>query len=245
MKFAVTKDGEKVQASKGMEAVCPVCLEPVLARCGRIKIHHWAHVADLDCDQWTEPETEWHRDWKAQFDSRFVEVPMGPHRADLRNGKGVVIELQNSNISPAEIQEREQFYGNMVWVVNAALFADRFFLTRQMGPNIFSFKWKNMRPSWLAARKPVYLDMGRFPVKDLFGVEFAGASAFSSGVFKNIARYDGSNGAHLHRSLVGIAEEIRSCCVLKLNTVYKGGRGSVQAVSLADLKAWLGTRIPD
>ena len=102
-----------------------------------------------------------------------------------------------------------------------------------------------MRPSWLAARKPVYLDMGRFPVKDLFGVEFAGASAFSSGVFKNIARYDGSNGAHLHRSLVGIAEEIRSCCVLKLNTVYKGGRGSVQAVSLADLKAWLGTRIPD
>ncbi|MBS1728868.1 MAG: hypothetical protein JST51_19280 [Armatimonadetes bacterium] len=61
MQYAVTRDGEKIEAVKDVEAFCPICLEPVLARCGRIKIHHWAHVADLDCDSWTEPETEWHR----------------------------------------------------------------------------------------------------------------------------------------------------------------------------------------
>ncbi len=240
MKYAETASGEKIEAVKGIEAFCPVCREPVLARCGQIKIHHWAHEADLDCDSWTEPETEWHRGWKTYFDPLLVEVPMGPHRADIRNGAGLVIELQNSNISPAEIREREMFYGSMVWVVNAELFADRLFLTKRMGPDIFAFKWKHMRSSWLHARKPVYLDLGSFTVKDLFGVEFKRPDAYSSRVAKDLFRYDGTNGAYLDRSLVGIPDDLRGCGVLRLNTVYSGGRGSVRVTSMAGLRELLG-----
>ncbi|MBI1332872.1 MAG: hypothetical protein GC165_08330 [Armatimonadetes bacterium] len=240
MQYAVTRDGEKIEAVKDVEAFCPICLEPVLARCGRIKIHHWAHVADLDCDSWTEPETEWHRAWKTIFDPCFVEVPMGPHRADIQNESGLVVELQNSSISPAEILERERFYGNMVWVVNAELFADRLFLMKRMAPQIFAFKWKHMRPSWRYARKPVFLDLGRFSVKDLLGVEVKGPSAFAYGVQKNLSRYDGTNGSHINHTLVGIPEEVRNHSVLRINTIYESGRGSVEVLDMSELRTRLG-----
>src|SRR5690606_23934181 len=39
---------------------------------------------------------------------------------------GLVLELQNSSISSTTIKIREQFYGNIVWLINANNFKDNF-----------------------------------------------------------------------------------------------------------------------
>jgi len=33
-------------------------LSKLTPKCGKIKVHHWAHKNDLNCDSWREPETE-------------------------------------------------------------------------------------------------------------------------------------------------------------------------------------------
>jgi competence CoiA-like predicted nuclease len=40
------------------------------------------------------------------------------HIADIKTDKGFVIEFQRSSIPPAEIKKRENFYKNMVWVID-------------------------------------------------------------------------------------------------------------------------------
>ena len=160
MQFAVTDLGSKTEATKGLAGRCGVCSAAAIAKCRRIKVHHWAHTAGDDCDSWSEPETEWHREWKRLFPPDRVEVTMGPHRADIKGPQGNVIELQNSPISPSEIEERQRYYGPMVWVVNGMKFADRFFLLKVMdhAKSLLPFKLKHMRPSWQFAKKPIYLD---------------------------------------------------------------------------------------
>lgn len=110
-------DGRRQLAAPGAIGVCPSCGARLIAKCGRVYAWHWAHEA-ADCDPWSEPEGEWHRGWKQLFPAEWREVVIDPHRADLRVPGGV-IELQHSSISAGEIEERERFYGRMVWVVNA------------------------------------------------------------------------------------------------------------------------------
>ncbi len=112
--------GKKIKAWPGLAATCPACGGEVVPKCGEILEWHWAHKA-RDCDTWGEPESQWHLSWKARFPSDWQEVVMGPHRADVRTPRGV-IEFQKSAISAAEIREREQFYGKMIWVVDASEF---------------------------------------------------------------------------------------------------------------------------
>ena len=64
MKFAL-HGGKRVEAEANLKgAVCQVCKAEVIAKCGDIKIHHWAHKSKRKCDHWWENETQWHRDWK-------------------------------------------------------------------------------------------------------------------------------------------------------------------------------------
>jgi hypothetical protein len=114
------RHGRKIQAFPGVTATCPACGGEVVPKCGEIVEWHWAHKA-RDCDSWGEPESQWHLGWKARFPAEWQEVVMGPHRADVRTPRGV-IEFQKSAISAAEIREREQFYGKMIWVVDASGF---------------------------------------------------------------------------------------------------------------------------
>jgi hypothetical protein len=117
MQFAIGDNGLRVPASPKERGKCPCCGAPVVAKCGKIVSWHWSHLAK-DCDPWYEPESEWHRDWKALFPEDWREVVVGPHRADIKTPKGV-IEFQASSISPDEIEERENFYGKMIWVIKA------------------------------------------------------------------------------------------------------------------------------
>lgn len=73
-------------------------------------------------------ETPWHSNWKKAFppdyrEKTFLNRTAGYyHRADVFTGCGTAIEFQNSPITLEELESREAFYPNLVWVVNGAKF---------------------------------------------------------------------------------------------------------------------------
>jgi competence protein CoiA len=122
MKFARV-DGERREAKPGLSGECPGCGAAVFAKCGEVKVWHWAHKGNRSCDPWSEPETAWHRAWKNQFPVAWQEVPMRAedgelHIADVRTPSGLVLEFQHSPIKPDERRSREAFYGSMLWIVD-------------------------------------------------------------------------------------------------------------------------------
>ncbi|SOD12578.1 competence protein [Pedobacter xixiisoli] len=73
-------------------------------------------------------ESPWHRNWKLVFPiqcrerSFYSENENCFHRADVHTFCGTTIEFQHSPISLAELQSREAFYPNLVWVVDGKKF---------------------------------------------------------------------------------------------------------------------------
>lgn len=180
------KDSKRIKSSPKLKASCPICGEEVLAKCGSIKIWHWAHKSNFECDKWGEHETEWHINWKNEFPREQQEIIIKKcisdycnnkkynhnhideynhgdcvdcefikHIADIKT-KYLVIELQNSIISPEEIIEKELFYGNMIWVLNGDKFGNGLCLRRK--GEIFTFRWKHPPKSWWNATKPLFID---------------------------------------------------------------------------------------
>lgn len=123
MKYAEV-NGIKVEAAKGVKGFCPSCGSELIPKCGTRKINHWAHKGFRTCDSWWEPETEWHRSWKNMFPEEWQEIILPDkqtgekHIADIRTNQGLVIEFQHSFIKPDELQSRENFYKNLIWVVD-------------------------------------------------------------------------------------------------------------------------------
>ena len=123
MKFALV-DNQKKEAEKGLKGLCPICQQPVIAKCGKFKINHWAHKSLEHCDNWWENETEWHRQWKNTFPVEWQEIVAidektgEKHIADIKTNYGMVVEFQHSNISEEERISREKFYKNMIWIVD-------------------------------------------------------------------------------------------------------------------------------
>lgn len=156
------KDGQRVTPKKHEQAICPCCQQKVFAKCGTIKIWHWAHESLADCDDWYEPMTQWHLDWQQQFPENWREIIIRDryfstgtiHRADIQLPNGVVIEFQNSPISPQEILKREGFYRKMIWVVNAQNFS----IFNHKKANHYEWLWA--RKAWACAKMPVFLDLG-------------------------------------------------------------------------------------
>ena len=95
----------------------------MIAKCGEIKIWHWAHKSRRHCDHWWENETEWHRAWKGLFPDHWQEVVQEDengvrHIADVKTDQGWVIEFQHSLIKPEERRSRDAFYSKLVWLVD-------------------------------------------------------------------------------------------------------------------------------
>ncbi len=122
-KFALI-DNVRTEAIKGAKGICPFCGSELIAKCGDIKLHHWAHKGIRTCDLWWENETEWHRTWKSNFNPDWQEIILHDkitgekHIADVRTEHGLVIEFQHSFLNSQERIKRENFYKNMVWVID-------------------------------------------------------------------------------------------------------------------------------
>jgi hypothetical protein len=164
MLYANSPDGGKITATPDAEGTCPLCGVNLVSKCGRINAWHWAHKDMANCDPWYEPETPWHFGWKQLVAPAFCEFRLPPHRADILGNGATVIELQHSSISPEEIEEREQFYDNMIWLFDATDEAwNRFQLTHEQSPDVgrfVSFRWLHRRRSVAFCKKPVFLDLG-------------------------------------------------------------------------------------
>jgi hypothetical protein len=117
----------RIEAEHGLQGFCDICEEQLIPRHGLIYKPHWAHKTLEDCDRWAEGETDWHLKWKeriASQDKNRVEVRMGNHRADVVARDGTVIELQHSSIDIPTIQERQDFYQKLVWVLDCKHYTD-------------------------------------------------------------------------------------------------------------------------
>jgi len=120
MKFAIV-EGERRAAAPNLKGECPGCGRPTLAKCGEVRIWHWAHKGHTLCDRWWESETEWHRAWKDLFPAAWQEI-LHPaedglvHIADVKTDEGWVLEFQHSYIDPTERRSRDAFYPKLIWV---------------------------------------------------------------------------------------------------------------------------------
>lgn len=169
MIYANNKSGEKILATPNSKAQCPLCEKELIPKCGDINVWHWSHKSLTDCDNWAEGETKWHRDWKAIVKPKFCEVKIGKHRADIVNGNGIIIELQNSPISTEKIIEREHYYKNMFWVFNGQEFYKNLTFIRKN--KYMTFRWKQPRKSHWYISQRLFWDFGAngmFQVKKIY-----------------------------------------------------------------------------
>jgi len=130
MLFAI-KEGEKVEAKPKTQGKCQLCGRDVFSKCGEVNVWHWAHYRDENCDNWYEPETEWHKNWKLIFGKDNSEIIISKdgirHIADIQTNEKIIIELQNSPIQKPIIRRREDFYGErMIWIINGMHFKHNF-----------------------------------------------------------------------------------------------------------------------
>jgi hypothetical protein len=153
MRFANVSGEKRLPFPKGRGA-CPTCGGLMIAKCGHIKAHYWAHESKEDCDAWSEPIGPWHVWWQNLVRPDYVEVVKGPHRADIVGNGGLVVELQHSSISAEDIAAREAHYGDMVWLFDAT---HRFAYMKSGDRAFFSVgQAKHLD----LCKKPVFLDFG-------------------------------------------------------------------------------------
>lgn len=130
-------NNDRVEASPGTRGLCPICGSEMIAKCGPRILHHWAHYRPRNCDPWWENETPWHRDWKNLFPVECREVSHIAHdgeihRADIKTPTGIVVEIQHSSMTDAERTSREEFYGNLVWVIDGSGFRHNFHIHHEL-----------------------------------------------------------------------------------------------------------------
>jgi competence protein CoiA len=164
-------NGSRSIAAPGLLGVCQLCASPMIAKCGSLRIWHWAHENLRQCDPWWE-ESKWHATWKSRFPAECREVPRRDrngekHIADVRLPDGRVIEFQHSRLKNEERHAREFFYGSMMWVVDGlARKNDRSQFENTLrrmseNPTVYS-GWKEcaLLRDWVGRPVDVFFDFG-------------------------------------------------------------------------------------
>ena len=176
MKYAIADNGDKIEATSGAKGKCSGCGSQLIAKCGPVKINHWAHKGMRHCDLWWENETQWHREWKGHFPSEWQEICLKDqetdekHIADVRAENGIIVEFQHSFIKQEEVASREQFYKNMVWVVDGTRLKTDLFRFQKNSHHLSNI-WKSViflnpfpeetfNKNWVGRSKPVFFDFG-------------------------------------------------------------------------------------
>jgi hypothetical protein len=180
MRYAFV-NGEMREAERGLAGECRGCGKPMLARCGRVRIKHWAHKGKITCDAWLKDKTEWHINWQDHFpkpwqEFRFVAENGEMHIADVKTIKEWVIEFQHSPLAHEERQARNDFYKKLVWVVDGMTRKrdkSKFFdslrevasVANQQSPvrRIFKVLWDDcaLLRDWSECSSPVFFDFGK------------------------------------------------------------------------------------
>ncbi len=180
MKFGLF-NGKRVVAKPHVKgAVCPKCHTELIAKCGEIRVHHWAHKNKLQCDDWIEDDNEWRSQWLDSFledwQEPLIERNGECHFADIQTPRNTVILLHQSHLTVEMIQTREDFYQTPVWIVNTGRYKNE--VSRFL--HSFEKAWikglkgssgklevkiisefnvdKVFRKEWLTARFPVFFD---------------------------------------------------------------------------------------
>ncbi|MBW3243512.1 hypothetical protein KUV57_12640 [Epibacterium sp. DP7N7-1] len=122
MKFA-NLNGERLEPAPKLKAKCPFCGSDVVARCGKVRVWHWAHKSTAHCDHWWESEKQWHRDWKNLFPNDWQEQGRRDesgelHIADVLTPHGLALEFQHSAIGRDEVEKRTAFHKEVCWIVD-------------------------------------------------------------------------------------------------------------------------------
>lgn len=176
MQFSLV-DEKRVVPRPKLRGTCPYCGAETVAKCGSVKVWHWAHVSRHECDQWWESETEWHRNWKSNFPENWREriefaIDGEKHVADIKTPKGYTIEFQHSHIEAAEREQREAFHKKLIWVVDGLrLKRDRstFFdhldtkspSTSKPRSYELNYRVPQILRRWADSRTHVYFDFGQ------------------------------------------------------------------------------------
>jgi competence protein CoiA len=175
MRYALI-DGQREDPQPNRSGECPSCGSQMIAKCGELKVWHWAHFGKRVCDPWWENETEWHRDWKGNFPSdwqEYVHVANDGERhiADVKTDRDWVIEFQHSYLKPEERRARNAFYKKLVWVVDGnrrPKYRAQFFKALDEMNPIYSnptvrkvfLAWSQLLQEWVDPQAPVFFDFG-------------------------------------------------------------------------------------
>jgi hypothetical protein len=161
MLLAEDSDGHRIAAAPGNKATCPMCKTTVISKCGQIKIWHWAHQSTRDCDAWYEPESDWHYAWKEfagleNTEKTIVDDHGTKHRADIKFDN-MVVELQHSQLPVSEVQAREEFYGQMIWILDGSTIGKFSFERWKSTTGRIYYKLRGIKKKWiLAITKPLF-----------------------------------------------------------------------------------------
>jgi hypothetical protein len=153
-------DKDRKTATPKAVGVCSCCGSELVPKCGRVKVWHWAHKNLLECDEWYEMSA-WHLGWQNMVCEECREVVVGCHRADIKLKSGLIVELQHSSLSIDDIEEREEYYGNMIWLFDGSGFYDKMefrFKQPEHGDEYVTWTWKRPRAYIVECTKPVYID---------------------------------------------------------------------------------------
>lgn len=164
------QNGELVRPEEtGQRASCPTCENEVIAKCGDVRIDHWAHANTVSkCN--LRDETVWHRMHK----KRLLDAGHDIDQPKSMDGEARVIDGRVDDVlgvefvrtppQPEEIRLMEDMHGPMVWVLQREHSYDKFQFGRSWddGTELPSddehFYWKRGPKRLLEVGQHLYLD---------------------------------------------------------------------------------------
>jgi hypothetical protein len=143
----------------------------VVGKKGEKVIWHYAHTKGQECKAAREMGP-WHKWWQDRVEPDCLEIRMKRngvlHIADMQNGDDTVVEFQKSVVKPEIIREREEFYGDMIWVFCCTELVSK--VVAQRG-RFMKLKITQGSRYFLEARKKTFLDFDRKGVLELLSVD--------------------------------------------------------------------------
>ena len=166
-------NGVRSEPAPKLRGKCYHCNADMVSKCGNYVRWHWAHKSRKTCDAWQESETDWHRYWKDAFPIDCQEVVHNDvetgekHIADVKTPSGIVVEVQHSPIAVNEVRSRENFYKEMIWIVDAQHLEGWFLVGMSYDlasccPMMYHIKWRGsskLLEKWSLSSVHVYFDV--------------------------------------------------------------------------------------